>query len=231
MNKNTVVGVLVFIAIIIAILASTKTITTSVTTEVVITTSPAIEITPSPTHKTSNSTSFSLLAPIATSIKEKPKVNVTTDIDSDILNYLIEKSNESNYSLELLQGMIQLECEGTWDPNFIDNQDYGLMQINTCNHAHLRKVFKDKYPNFNILDYRVNIDCGIYILDMFHQELALRLGRSPTEMELLTAYNKGVYYVTKRTGTSSFNLDYYNAVIFRKEQYKQWNSWVNREDV
>lgn len=161
-----------------------------------------------------------------TPTRTAPNVNVKTDIDSDILEYLIQRSNESGYPLALLQGMIQLEVEGTWDPNFVDNNDYGLMQINTCNHKHLKKAFKDKYPNFNILDYKTNIDCGIYILDMFKQELTNKLGRNPTETELLVSYNRGSYYVIKRTGTPDFNTSYYKAVIKYKKQYEEWNNYA-----
>lgn len=161
-----------------------------------------------------------------TPTRTAPNVSVKTDIDPEILDYLILRSTESGYSLALLQGMIHLEVEGTWNPNFIDNNDYGLMQINTCNHKMLRHVFKDKYPNFDILDYKTNIDCGIYILDMFKQELTDKLGRNPTKMELLVAYNRGSYYVIKRTGTPDFNTSYYKAVIKYKKQYEEWNNYA-----
>lgn len=156
-----------------------------------------------------------------TPIRTAPNVSVKTDIDPEILDYLILRSTESGYSLELLQGMIQLESSCTWDPNFIDNQDYGLMQINICNHAHLREAFKDKYPEFDILNYKTNIDCGIYMLDVFKQSLERRLGRNPTELEVLTAYNKGPYYVE----TKGIYEPYVNKVLEYKEQYKIWNTW------
>lgn len=157
----------------------------------------------------------------STPIRTAPNVSVKTDIDPEILDYLILRSTESGYSLELLQGMIQLESSCTWDPNFIDNQDYGLMQINICNHEHLREAFKDKYPEFDILNYKTNIDCGIYMLDVFKQSLEQRLGRNPTELEVLTAYNKGPYYVE----TKGIYKPYVNKVLEYKEQYKIWNTW------
>ncbi len=158
-----------------------------------------------------------------TPTRTAPNVSVKTDIDPEILDYLILRSTESGYSLELLQGMIQLEANGTWDPNFIDNQDYGLMQINTCNHKHLREAFKDKYPEFDILNYKTNIDCGIYMLDVFKQSLERRLGRNPTELEVLTAYNKGSYYVEIK----GVYKPYVNKVLEYKEQYKIWNTWMD----
>lgn len=183
-------------------------------------------ITPRPSPQTT-STSVPTLKPKPTI--PKPIVQVNTNIRKDILSYLENVAEESGYSLELLQGMIQYECEGTWDPNFIDNQDYGLCQINVCNHSMLRNVFKKKYPKFNILDYKTNIDSAVYILNMYKLELKNSLHREPTEAELLTSYNRGTYYIIKKVSRGmDFNREYYKQVKLRKQQYERWNKYYEQ---
>jgi hypothetical protein len=184
-------------------------------------------ITPKPSPQTTP-TSVPTLKPKPTITK--PKVQVNTNIRKDILSYLKNVAEGSTYSLELLQGMIQYECEGTWDPNFIDNQDYGLCQINVCNHAMLKTVFKNKYPNFNILDYRTNIDSAVYILDMYKSELKQALKRNPTEAELLMSYNRGTNYIIRKVSRGmDFDRTYYKRVNERKQQYERWNKYVKQK--
>lgn len=151
-----------------------------------------------------------------------PKLNVNINIKPEILKYLESVSGE--YELSLLQGLIQLECEGTWNPNFIDNEDYGLCQINKCNHGMLRKVLTKKYGYFDILDYRQNIDSMIFMLNVFNQSLSTRLGREPTISEILTAYNKGSYYVQK----NGIYKPYVNSVLNHQKEYQIWNDWRNK---
>lgn len=170
-----------------------------------------------------------MITPVITSapvliIPSPPKVNVNINIQPDILNYLECVANESGYELSLLQGLIQLECEGTWDPNFIDGRDYGLCQINKSNHAWLRKVFKDKYTEFNVLDYRQNIDSAVFILTIFKADLRSRLKRDPTLEETLTAYNKGPNYVTKH----GVYRPYVNVIFKHQKEYQKWNEWRDK---
>ena len=150
-----------------------------------------------------------------------PVLNINTDIDPKILSYL--ESVSDKYELSLLQGIIQLECEGTWNPNFIDNEDYGLSQINKCNHKMLNTILTEKYGYFDILDYRQNIDSMILMLDIFSEYLNENLGREPTISEILTAYNRGPYYAQ----TKGIYEPYVDLVIKYQQEYQIWNTWRN----
>jgi len=169
----------------------------------------------------------SLVPPLITTLAAReafivellPELSVNTNIRTNILEYLESVSFE--YDLSLLQGIIQLECEGTWNPSFIDSQDYGLCQINICNHETLKPILIEKYGYFDILDYRQNIDSMIFILDTFKQCLIDSLGREPTVPELLTAYNRGPYYVQKK----GIYRPYVDRVLEYQKEYQVWNVW------
>lgn len=100
-------------------------------------------------------------------------------LDQHIQEYIYDlcQVNEIDYSLVLAV----IKHESDFNADLISStDDYGLMQINKCNHGWLR----DELGDIDFLDPVDNVRCGVYILKQL-------LDKYDTEKALM-AYNMGI---------------------------------------
>ena len=102
-------------------------------------------------------------------------------LEYELQLYIYTLCNEFQVPLELVYAIIMVESD--FQPALISKtNDYGLMQINKCNHEWLH----DKYNITDFLDPYQNVLCGISILATYYHKYE-DLNRA------LMAYNMGAY--------------------------------------
>jgi len=91
--------------------------------------------------------------------------------------------------------MAQMWHESRFNPNaYSDTKDYGLMQINVCNHASLSKRFgKD-----NFFDPYFSMECGTYMMSKY-------LKKYNDVQKALVCYNSGESKVKKGTYSTKYS--------------------------
>lgn len=80
-------------------------------------------------------------------------------LSTDLQDYIREMCEEKEVPMELVIAMIDVESSFTADVISRTN-DYGLMQINICNH----ETLTDNLGITDFLDPYQNVKCGIYII-------------------------------------------------------------------
>lgn len=155
---------------------------------------PTIKPTPKPTKKPK---------------KEKlpPDLDIPLDYDVQIYIYKQCKYDKSLYCLIIAM----IEQESDFDEKEVSHtNDYGLMQINACNHDDLQK----KYGRKDFIDPYDNVYCGIriirgYLKEFEHKNLALM------------AYNMGRYGARKLWRDGIYNSRYSESVMEKYRKYLQ----------
>lgn len=100
-------------------------------------------------------------------------------LSDDLQDYIFELCSEENVPVSLVLSMIS--TESGFQPEVIsDTDDYGLMQINKCNHEWL----KETYDVSDFLDPYENVYCGIKIIGQL-------LDKYGDYNKALMAYNMG----------------------------------------
>ena len=100
-------------------------------------------------------------------------------LSNDLQDYIFELCSEENVPVSLVLSMISTESE--FNPEVVsDTGDYGLMQINKCNHEWL----KETYDVSDFLDPYENVYCGIKIIGQL-------LDKYGDYHKALMAYNMG----------------------------------------
>ena len=95
--------------------------------------------------------------------------------------------------------------ESNYTPDIVSaTDDYGIMQINACNHEWL----SDLLGTTNFLDVYQNIDAGTYIIS----KMLLKYG---DEHKALMAYNMGCYGASKQWDRGNYS-SYYSTSITSK---------------
>ena len=120
--------------------------------------------------------------------------NYESTLDVELQDYLYETCKkygvEDHYELLLAQ----MYNESSFNPNAISStNDYGLMQINVCNHAWL----SGELGVTNFLDPYQNIDCGVYMMSDFLHKYS--------EETALVAYNMGEGKVRQGITSSGYS--------------------------
>lgn len=133
-------------------------------------------------------------------------------LDQDLQDYVWMIAGE--YALDPYLIFAVMYVESKFDPNVISTtDDYGLMQINICNHAWLSA----KYGITNFLDPYQNILAGADILsEKIHKTNDFRTG--------LMSYNLGEGTASYLWSIGQYTSDYAEKVMGMYEYYKQ-NSW------
>lgn len=128
-------------------------------------------------------------------------------LSTDLQEYIRELCNEKNVPMELVLAIIDIESSFTPDVISTTN-DFGLMQINACNH----ETLTENLGITDFLDPYQNAKCGIYIIASHLQEtdgdIALALMRyncGATGAKRL--WDKGVYSTnyTKKIMTAYYS--------------------------
>ena len=120
--------------------------------------------------------------------------NYESTLDLELQDYLYETCKkygvEDHYELLLAQ----MYNESSFNPNAISStNDYGLMQINVCNHEWL----SGELGVTNFLDPYQNIDCGVYMMSDFLHKYS--------EETALVAYNMGEGKVRQGITSSGYS--------------------------
>ena len=120
--------------------------------------------------------------------------NYESTLDLELQDYLYETCKkygiEDHY--ELL--MAQMYNESRFDTNIISKtNDYGLMQINICNHEWL----SEELGVVNFLDPYQSIECGVFMMSDFLSKYS--------EATALTAYNSGEDKVKNGMSSSEYS--------------------------
>lgn len=129
------------------------------------------------------------------------EVQEESDDIQDILLLINDISREYEVDADLVKAIV--ECESGFDPNAISKtNDYGLMQINKCNH----KSLSETLGITDFLDPKSNILAGVYILSTLKQY-------ADTEEKLLMCYNLGVNGAKKKWSKGIYKTPYTEKVM------------------
>ncbi len=137
-------------------------------------------------------------------------------IDSDVY-YNISLSNDEqdyvrkickkyNVSFELVLGLMKVES-GFKETAKSKTNDYGIMQINKCNHSYLKK----KLGVSNFLDFEQNTKAGVYWLSRYtakHSDIH----------KVLMCYNLGESAAAKKWKKGTLQTSYSLKVVAAMEQ-------------
>ena len=90
--------------------------------------------------------------------------------------------------------------------------DYGIMQINKCNHEYL----KEELGVVDIMDVKSNIEGGVYILSTLFREY-------DDAHEVLMAYNMGPSRATSLWSRGTYSSSYSRDIMSKAEQIRMNN--------
>ncbi len=145
----------------------------------------------------------------------------TTEIPSTFgedlqeFTYYLSTAYDIDYSLVL--AMISKESD--FAPDVISStSDYGLMQINVCNHEWLT----EELGITDFLDPYENIKAGLFILRGLFEKY-------DSTSKVLMAYNMGESGASKLWEQEIFESNYSKDVLERQETYRQILGWAEIE--
>lgn len=137
-------------------------------------------------------------------------------LSKELQDYIYSVCDTYNVPCELVYGMI--EVESGFRANVISaTDDYGLMQINICNHEWLCK----ELDIVNLLDPKQNILAGVYIIS---SHLEATDGDIPLA---LMRYNCGATGAKRLWEQGIYSTSYTEKVITAYENYKKIKPPVN----
>lgn len=139
-------------------------------------------------------------------IEVKKYYNVSLSID--IQDYIFQLCEENNVDPVLIFAMV--ETESRFNSNCVSRtNDYGLMQINKCNHNWLKK----QYGVDNFLDPRQNLLCGISMI-------AAHLKNNNGDwVRALMCYNQGTTGARKSWARGIYETPYTRKVMSNAIKY------------
>ena len=140
----------------------------------------------------------------------KPKMKYyDVPLSTDLQDYISSVCSTYNVPCELIYGMIEVESNFRAD-TVSDTNDYGLMQINKCNHEWLSETLGVS----NFLDPAENILCGIYIISG-------HLEKTNGNAELaLMRYNCGANGAKRLWEQGIYSTSYTEKVMTAYETYR-----------
>lgn len=122
-------------------------------------------------------------------IKNEPELNWLSDkdfipldvpLDVDVQEYIYYLSNSYNIDYNLIMAVI--DTESGFNADIVSStNDFGLMQINKCNHKWLQETLGIT----NFLDAKQNASAGIYVLRRLFEV------NGNDTVKVLMAYNMG----------------------------------------
>lgn len=136
-------------------------------------------------------------------------IPLSKDLQLYTYNRCVEYGIPEHYEL-ILAMMWQ---ESNYTPDIISaTDDYGIMQINACNHEWL----SDLLGTTNFLDVYQNIDAGTYIIS----KMLLKYG---DEHKALMAYNMGENGASLNWDAGIYTSSYSRGIISKREAIKSNN--------
>lgn len=105
------------------------------------------------------------------------------------------------YDVDPVLALAVMKTESGFNANAVsETNDYGIMQINACNHRWLSDAFGD----IDLLDAKDNIKCGVYMLSKI---------KYPTWEHKLMIYNMGSVQAKALWEKGTYSTDYTEKVI------------------
>jgi hypothetical protein len=162
---------------------------------------PSPTLTPTPTNTPTPSPSPTLTPTPTPTLRPNKLYSVvskgkTYTLKIEYQDYLYEmcvKYDITDY-YELL--MAQMWHESRFKPTAYSNtKDYGLMQINKCNHAWL----SEKFGKTDFFDPYFSMECGVYMMSKY-------LKKYDDVQKALVCYNSGESKVKKGTYSTKYSL-------------------------
>lgn len=144
---------------------------------------------------------------------ELPKVAEMTyynvPLSHSLQKYINELCIEEQVPISLVMGMIELESNFNQE-EVSGTADYGLMQINECNHEWLA----EQYRAADMLNPYQNVFCGIKII-------STHIKRYEDYSKALMAYNMGDYGAQKAWENGVNSTAYSRRILELMEKYEQ----------
>jgi soluble lytic murein transglycosylase-like protein len=130
-------------------------------------------------------------------------------ISDELQDYIFELCNEENVPVSLVLSMISTESQ--FEPTAISSTgDWGLMQINECNHSWLEK----KYDVSDFLDPYENVYCGIKIIGQL-------LDKYEDYHLALMAYNMGEKGAKELWDKGITSSSYSREIVANMKQFEE----------
>lgn len=105
------------------------------------------------------------------------------------------------YDVDPVLALAIMKTESGFNANAVsETNDYGIMQINACNHQWLSDAFGD----IDLLNAKDNIRCGVYMLSKI---------KYPTREQKLMTYNMGSVQAKALWEKGTYSTDYTEKVI------------------
>lgn len=159
---------------------------------------PTIKPTPIPTPTPTNKPKSEKLPP-----------DLDIPLDYDIQRYIYRQCKNDNDLYCFVMAIIEQES-GFNEKEVSSTNDYGLMQINACNHDDLQ----DKYGNKDFLDPYDNVYCGIRIIRGYLKEFEYK-------NLALMVYNMGRAGARKLWREEIYSTKYSDSVLEKYRKYLQ----------
>lgn len=164
---------------------------------------------------TTSATTLSTPAPVLTPTPTVEPVSRTRDdiiSDGRLLSYELQEVMQDfceEYGVPYALALAIAEVETHFDPDAVSGTgDYGLMQINTCNHEWLAE------KGIDVMTHEGNIEAGIYIISQHLEKYG--------EPELaLMAYNCGPTGAKRLWDAGTYQTDYSRKVM---TAFEHWTS-------
>ena len=138
------------------------------------------------------------------------KYNESIPLSEDLQRYAYQKCNEYNIEYPVLLGLMRKES--TFNPSAKSSTgDYGLCQINQCNHNWMREVFGSDWDPMNPYD---SIDASVYILDHYS-----RTYNCDNYHVLLMNYNMGHNNAVECFNSGIYSSKYSRAIMNYAKEY------------
>ena len=131
-------------------------------------------------------------------------------LSHDLQDYIRELCEENGLPMSLVIAMIEHESIFRADVVSKTN-DYGLMQINKCNHAWLT----EEYGITDFLDPYQNVLCGISMISQYFSRYSGNIHKA------LMAYNMGLGGASKQWKAGRYTSAYSRKIVERMNHYEQ----------
>lgn len=167
------------------------------------------QITVTPPVTRSNSTALALSEPADEPVIEKKEVLYDVPMNDELQRFVRERCEENGVPFEIAIALIG--CESGYQTDALSvTDDYGLMQINSCNHEWLA----EELGLDDMMDPYQNITAGTYILGMAFKKYG-------DPHQALMAYNMGDNGMSRVWAEGHRSSAYSRAVMEAAKELKE----------
>ena len=136
--------------------------------------------------------------------------NSNIPLSEDLQRYAFQKCKEYNIEYSVFLGLMRKES--TFNPSAKSSTgDYGLCQINKCNHEWMKKVFGSDWDPMDPYD---SIDASVYILDNYRKTY-----KCDNYHVLLMNYNMGHNNAVACFGKGVYSSKYSRTIMDYAKEY------------